>query len=456
MIPRNRSVQLSVPRLIVTLSWLLVVALPQLATAAEPPQLATPSEQMQIREGWLIQRHEGLLEMMRNHHVAMWIVVNEEFHSDPLTAAIAPPRPFAGRRDYFVFVDAGNQGLRKVAITGYASEAVQRFFETPDDPRPDSEVLPELWEQYNPATIALSIDGRRGVNHSLTHHAYERLVQLLGPTAESRFLSDEPLATEYLDTRLPDELPHYRSMVWWTETLVRRAFSPEVIEPGKTTIGDVRYWLYDQLGQLGVTPWFEPDLRLQRAGTAKDTSRGFLAVAQEDTLIQRGDLLHIDFGFDHLGLATDYQRMAYVLKEGENAAPIGLEAALDNTNVLQDSLVSESRPGRSAGEVYAAVMAQMEERNIQAQVYSHPLGFHGHGLGAAIDFRSAQRDGEETPDTSPKLRAGSYIAIELNTKTAVPEWDHQEVYMMMEDPAFLTENGWEFFRPRQESLYLIP
>jgi hypothetical protein len=50
---------------------------------------------------------------------------------------------------------------------------------------------------------------------------------------------------------------------------------------------------------------------------------------------------------------------------------------------------------------------------------------------------------------------GAYISIELNTRTPVAEWDGQEVFIMQEDPAYLTAEGWHFFRPRQEQLYII-
>lgn len=53
------------------------------------------------------------------------------------------------------------------------------------------------------------------------------------------------------------------------------------------------------------------------------------------------------------------------------------------------------------------------------------------------------------------LRLGSYISIELNTATAVPEWRGQKVYVMMEDDAHLTEEGWTFFAPRQTEWYLV-
>ena len=124
-----------------------------------------------------------------------------------------------------------------------------------------------------------------------------------------------------------------------------------------------------------------------------------------------------------------------------------------NTNTLQDALMRRhSRPGRTAGDVYKATMAEMDSLGIAAMIYSHPIGAQGHGLGASIDFRSANRP---SMDPGKTLRDGSYISIELNTKTAVPEWGGQEVFVMMEDDAHLTEQGFRFFRPRQESYYLI-
>src|SRR5271154_3225632 len=94
------------------------------------PELLPWSQQITVREGWLVKRHAMLLDMMRRNHVDMWIVVNEEFHNDPLTEYVAPPRVYTGGRDIFVFVDAGDQGLKKYAVTGYAEENLKKFFET--------------------------------------------------------------------------------------------------------------------------------------------------------------------------------------------------------------------------------------------------------------------------------------------------------------------------------------
>jgi len=417
------------------------------------PELLPLSEQVQIREGWLEERHAMLPEMMRRHGIHMWIVVNEEFNNDPLTQLIAPPRPYAGNRDIFIFTDVGDR-VRKVATTGYSEVNLQRFFESPNEPRPAAEVLKELYDEHQPLRIGLAIGSRRGQARSLTWESFNFLAEALGPEAASRFVSAADLIEEYLDTRIPEELEHYRLATELTEAIVRKAFSNDVITPGVTTIGDVRRFLYDQVWENRVTTWFQPDLRLQRRGMENTTSRGFLAVAPEHWVIERGDLIHVDYGITYMGLDTDWQKMAYVLREGETDAPGGLKAALSNTNALQDALtLRAARPGRAGGEVYRLTMAEMEQQGIRAQVYSHPLGNHGHGMGPSIDFRSAQRG--DTEQLAQPLRPGSYMSIELNTITPVPEWDGQDVYIMAEDPAHLTSDGYRFFRPRQESFYLI-
>jgi len=53
------------------------------------------------------------------------------------------------------------------------------------------------------------------------------------------------------------------------------------------------------------------------------------------------------------------------------------------------------------------------------------------------------------------LVKGTYLSVELNTATAIPEWGGQKIFVMMEDDAYLTDEGYQFFRPRQTEYYLI-
>jgi hypothetical protein len=428
----------------------------QAQTAPDPPALLSWSAQMAERERWLVKRHAMLLDLMRRHRVGMWIVVNEEFHPDPIVEYIAPPRPYAGNRDLFVFVDAGADGLKKLSITGYPEENLKRFFEPMAEGRNPTKMVAQLYQQFQPRTIALAMDGSRGVTRGLTHATFQLLSDAVGVEGAKRFVSAAPLIEEYLDTRLPEEFTTYTTLVRLTDAITKRALSNEVITPGKTTVGEVRRWLFDQLGHRSVSTWFQPDLRVQRqGGNATEVGKHSATPsapgpALESTVIQRGDVVHLDFGISYMGLHSDWQKMAYVLKPGEREVPAGLKQAMANTNALQDAvMLTCSRPERLNTEVFDCAMAAMKDRATTPSIYSHPIGNQGHGLGAAIDHRSG--GGQE----GKPLRLGSYISIELNTATPVAEWGGQPVYVMMEDDAYLTAEGWKFFVPRQEGWYLI-
>jgi Xaa-Pro dipeptidase len=436
---------------------LLAVSLPVYAQArhdaASLPKLLPVREQQAVRESWLKKRLDTmLLPMMRQQKIEMWIVTNEEFHPDPVTAYIAPPLPYQGRRDFFIFADRGGDKLDRLALVRYPEEHLKYFFEVLNPPgREIGTTLRRIVEERNPKTIALNMGGMRGATDGLTYEAHKFLTETLGQNYASRFVSAAPLIVEYMDTRLPEELEHYQTAVAVTDILTQRAFSNEVITPGKTTVGDVRWWFLQQVNNLGLDVWFQPDLRIQRQNQETGKTQQFLSVAEESMVIQRGDVIHIDCGVNYLGLSTDWQKMGYVLRPGEKDAPEGLKKALANTNRAQDSLFVHIKPGSKGFEVYDATMADMKRAGIEAMIYSHSVGTQGHALGASIDFRRVSAGSS----LEPPFREGSYTAIELNTSTPVPEWGGQKVTIMMEDDSYLTKDGMKWFRPRQTSFYLI-
>ena len=438
---------------------ILVLLLPapvcsQTRKRVEPlPKLLTVREQQTLRESWLKKRLDTmLLPLMRQQKIDMWIVTNEEFHADPVTEYIAPPIPYVGRRDFFIFADRGGEKLDRIALVRYPEEHLKFFYEILNPPgREIAATLKRIVEERKPKTIALNMGGTRGATNGITQDAFRFLTETLGDDYASRFVSAAPLIVEYMDTRLPEELETYRTAVALTDILTQRAFSNEVITPGKTTVGDVRWWFLQQVNNLGLGVWFQPDLRVQRQNQDAGKTQQFLSVAEESIVIQRGDVIHIDCGLNYMGLSTDWQKMGYVLRPGEKDAPEGLKKALTNTNRLQDALFTHIKPGAKGFEVYEATMTDMKTAGIEAMIYSHSVGNQGHALGASIDFRRPTAGA--APE--PAFREWSYTSIELNTSTPVAEWGGQKVTIMMEDDAYLTKDGMKWFRPRQTAFYLI-
>jgi Xaa-Pro aminopeptidase len=231
--------------------------------------------------------------------------------------------------------------------------------------------------------------------------------------------------------------------VW---TIIDTAFSRAVIEPGKTTTDDVAWWMRQRVNDLGFGTWFHTDVDVQRRGVDLSDSGS--------VVIQRGDVLHCDFGITGLGLNTDTQHMGYVLRAGEREAPAGLVRALGNSNRLQDLLLAEMRPGRSGNEVLAAARAAMQAAGIDGTIYTHPIGDRGHGAGPLIGLWDHQEGVPGRGDVP--LLAGTWFSIELQATTPLPEWNGQGLRSAQEEDAALGSDGqMHWILRRQTAWHLV-
>jgi Xaa-Pro aminopeptidase len=214
--------------------------------------------------------------------------------------------------------------------------------------------------------------------------------------------------------------------------LIDTAFSSRVIVPGVTRTSDVVWWFRQRVNDLGLKSWFQPSVTVQRRGaTAEDLG--------ETPVIQRGDLLHCDFGLVALGLATDTQHMGYVLLPGEASPPAGLQRALATSNRLQDIVMQELRVGRTGNEILHASLERMRREGMEGSVYTHPIGVHGHGAGPLIGLWDYQ---EGVPGRGDhRVIPGMWFSIELRATSAVPEWGGQRVWSAQEEDAIIAGDG---------------
>ena len=425
------------------------------------PELLGMRAQYELRLEWLAEKRALLLDQMRTHGIEMWLVVSEEFHQDPALYYVAPPLQYARRRDVMVFVDGGDDGLAAYSDYWRPTADYRRFF----DPIPAARNargiqdtptgLQALWERYDPATIGLAIGGNRGHDSSLTHDSYRFLADALGPVAESRFVSAAPLIEDVFDTRLPGELEPYRQLVLATDVIAQTALSNVVITPGETRAEDIKWFFDESIAELGVggKPWFEIHVAVQRFDPDTGEMIPYVHPSPDDLVFQRGDIIHLDCGFDYLGFASDWQKVAYILRDGEDDVPEGLKTALRNANIVHEAFASGPRPGMTGWEATLAIAAELEDVDFLPSLYSHPIGYHGHALGPAINARNM--DLSSPPEWDSHLRDGAYRSIEFSATTAIPEYGGGTVTIPMEDDGYLTTDGYQYFRPYQTEWYLI-
>ena len=425
------------------------------------PDLLGMRAQYELRVEWLAQKRPLLLEQMREHGIEMWIVVSEEFHPDPVTQYVAPPLRYTRRRDVMVFVDAGEEGLAAYSDYWRPTEDYRRFFQPLPAARNARGIqdtragLRALMERYDPATIGLNIGGSRGHDSGLTHDSYLFLAEALGPGAESRFVSAAGLIEDVFDTRLPDELEHYRDLVLATDVIAQTALSSVVITPGETRAEAIKWFFEETIAELGVggVPWFEIHVAVQRFDTDSGEIIPYVHPAPNELVFQRGDIIHLDCGFDYLGFASDWQKVAYILREGEEDVPEGLKTALRNANIVHEAFASAPRPGMTGWEATLAIAARLENVDFLPSLYSHPIGYHGHALGPNINARDM--DLSSPPERDSYLRNGAYRSIEFSATSAVPEYGGGTVRIPMEDDGYLTAEGYRYFRPYQTEWYVI-
>ncbi len=402
-------------------------------------------DRMTVYNGWLMNRLEEMLPgLMDETGIDLWVVVAREYNEDPVIMSLLPePNLYARRRTILLF-HRQQEGVERLAVYRYGFGDFYKGVWDPDDEE-QYECLAKIIKEKDPKKIGINVSNTFAFGDGLTHGEYTLLVDALGDLSE-RLVPAEVLCIRWLETRSKEELEVYPMLVELTHAIIQEAFSSKVITAGVTTVDDVQWWIRQKMLDLGVEMWFPSTVDRQGHGDSYEDN-------ERTRVIHRGDLLHCDVGFYYLGLATDVQQNAYVLKQGETDAPQGLKDALVDANKLQDFLVSVMKNRRTGNEILREALDNAWADGIKPSIYTHPLGVHGHAAGPTIGLWD-QQGGVPGRGDYP-LHPNTCYAIELNAKKDVPEWDNQEVRMSLEQDAWWTGEELRFMAGRQKKLHLV-
>jgi peptidase M24-like protein len=456
-------------RLLVPL-FLFTSACATTAPASRAPESSQPErpfgtlrEQATRQQDWLRERMDKALPgLMRQYGIEMWVVPMREYNEDPVFPALVAPTTFAARRrTIYVFHDRGpEKGVERLALGGgtqggvYEARRAQMQVDGGGVTRqaelwgPDQwKVLKAVLEERQPKVIGINVSRTFAFADGLTHGEYEGMTEALGPEWTARLKPSGGLPVDLIAWRGADEERFYEDLTKLAWNIIETGFSRQVITPGRTRTSDVVWWMRQRVNDLGLGTWFQPSVSVQRQGKTE-------AEVGEDPLIERGDVLHCDFGVTALRLNTDTQHMGYVLREGETDAPAGLKAALARSNRLQDIVFEELRPGRSGNEILQASRERMKAEGIDGTVYSHPIGLNGHGAGPMIGLWDRQ---EGVPGNGDhKVIANQWFSIELQATSPVAEWGGQKVRSAQEEDVVIDASGkvrWAL--QRQTAFHLV-
>jgi hypothetical protein len=439
--------------------WLIAAACAASPAAANPagnaeevadPQIVTPlplREQAKLEDAWLKRRLDTLVpRLMRENGFDMWVMIAREYLEDPVVATMLDAENMhARRRTILVFFDpGGGKPVERLTVSRYGLGGLFAPTWEPEKQPDQWKRLAEIVAERHPKRIAINSSPMTAFADGLTLSQYEGMMAALPQPLRARVTPTDALAVGWLETRIPEEMEVYPGIVRLAHGIIAEGLSGKVITPGKTTADDVVWWFRQRINGLGLQPWFQPSLGIFRRG-----AKGYL---EGDTVIREGDMLWTDFGITYLGLNTDTQHLAYVLKRGEEDAPPGLKRGLAAANAIQDALTAEFRTGRSGNEILAAARSAAVATGLKPSIYSHPIGYHGHGAGPAIGFWDNQG---KSPQGEYRLKPDTAWSIELSAKAEVPEWGGQEVEFRTEEDAYFDGKSVRYLDGRQSRFHLI-
>lgn len=419
-------------------------------------------QQADVRDRWLTQRLLDLLPgLMDRAGIDLWLVVGREGSEDPVLPTLLPATWLSARRLVVLVLHRSDDGVTPVAVSRYPVGQYLPGWSAEEDGDTGEGDERALWAavrrivaQADPRRIGIDVSAGCPLADGLSVAEHRLLAGALGDLAD-RLVPAEDLVVGWLETRLPEEVAALDALTRLTDRVLAETLSPAVLVPGLTTAADLAWGVRERLTDLGTPPWFHPGVTVQRAGVPLRADGGVdLPAVPQDAVLEPGDLVTCDAGLSSLGLATDLQRSAYLLRPGEEVPPAGLRQAWEAALRAQELTAAALVPGRTGNEVLAAARAATAAEGLPTDVYSHPVGVHGHGAGPAIgrwdDQRGVPGDGDRV------LHPGTVFALELAVRVPVPEWDGQCLRLAVEEQVVLTRTGTAPLGSPQRELWTVP
>lgn len=357
---------------------------------------------------WLNIRMSTILPaLMKRSEIDCWIICNEEYNEDPVYWTLTPFSWITARRLTIMIYYLNEEGnVEKYSITRYPIEGYQQKWTNTDISQMDT--LAAFLKELNPEKIGFNMSKDFAYADGLSHTLYQAMYDAFDDELRGKIVSAEKLAVGWLETRSKEEMAAYNDIVQIAHTMIAEAYSNKVIHPGVTTADDVKYWMMQKTVDLGLEPWFDYEVSITRFG-----GQHF----EGDEIIMPGDMLHCDIGFRYLNLCTDTQELCYILKMDEDDVPEDLKKAMAVTNRLQDITKGEFINGRTGNEILRNSLQKAKSEGINATIYTHPLGFHGHAAGPTIGLWDKQGGVEGSGDYP--LYDNTAYSLELNAKVYV-------------------------------------
>lgn len=302
--------------------------------------------------------------------------------------------------------------------------------------------LCETITRLAPAQIAVNTSRNNVHADGLTHAMYEMLREYLKdtPYAES-LVSAEPIVNALRGRKTPNELARIRKAVEITDEIFRKTF--DFIRVGMTEImiGEYMQRLAEEHG-VGLA-WAAESCPAVNSGPDSPVGHS----GPTDIQVQRGHIIHFDFGVRYEEYCSDIQRIAYVLDTDETQAPPAVQRGFMTIRTAIEKAREAMKPGVTGNSIDAIAREVLITEGYPEfpHALGHQLGRVAHDGGALLG-PLWEKYGE---DPLQPLEVGQIFTIEPGL--AVPGFGH----VALEEDVVIATQGAQYIGEPQREIVLL-
>jgi Xaa-Pro aminopeptidase len=383
------------------------------------------------------------LEILKEQNTDLWLTFVRETSGvrDPALDLLIGPNDFTWPTALIL-----TRKGEKIAILGnLEKEALQRLGVIDEIIGYDKSIrdlLRETIARLDPGQIAVNTSRNNVHADGLTHAMHGILLEYLAGTPYTdRLVSAEPVISALRGRKTPAEQARIRRAIEITDEIYQKTFDFIKVGMSEIEIGEYMQNLAKEYG-VGLA-WPAENCPAVNSGPNSPIGHNGPTAIK----VERGHLLHFDFGVKYEEYCSDIQRVAYVLREGETEAPLEVQRGFITIRAAIEKSREVMKPGVTGNSIDVISREIVTDSGYPEfpHALGHQLGRVAHDGGALLG-PLWEKYGDSPNQT---LEAGQVFTIEPSLVVS------NYGIMSLEEDVVMTEHGAEYFTEPQKEIVLI-